>query len=438
MWCAVFGVLAAGAQSPAVLRTLPQAQEALGFTDYSWDGDSVCFSNASHVVQFYQGRRRAEVNGTVVYLNAAPDGHVKNGEWRMAAMDLDFLSLSILPKDCNVIKPLRVMVDAGHGGMDDGAISRTPAVPEKTLTLDLARRIGKLLEAAGMQVVYTRTNDVAVALETRARMARKEAADVFVSVHANFASNTNACGPETYVLTPAGFPGTPENSKARGVQAGNTNDFHNTLLGYSIHKHLVQVDPDVLDRGLKRQAFFVLREVPCPSVLVEVGFLSNEAEATKMLTDEWKDPCALAIARGVIEYARKADALTLALDERRQREARAREQAAKAKAEAAQKQAEEERKKAEVEQKKAEEARAEAERKQAEAERKKAEEAAKPEAPVKPEEPVKQDEPAKPEEPVKQDEGVQPVKPEPAAELPPPQAPHPEDPQTVFDFYLNR
>jgi len=314
---AFVGLSAAGAQ-PA-LKTLTQVQEALGCTGYSWDGDAVCLSNASHVVRFYQGRRKAEVNDVVVWLNAAPDGNVKAGDWRMAALDLDFLLLSVLPKDCNAIKPLRVMLDAGHGGMDDGASSRKPAVAEKKLTLDLVQRVGRLLEEMGMQVVYTRTNDVAVALDARSRAARRTSADVFVSVHANFASNTDACGPETYIVTPAGFAGTSGNSQPRGTQIGNANDFHSTLLGYSIHKHLVQVDPDMPDRGLKRQSFFVLREVSCPSVLVEVGFLSNRAEARKMLTTEWKDDCARAIMRGVIEYARKVDTLSLAVDERRQR-----------------------------------------------------------------------------------------------------------------------
>ena len=311
--------LAAGAQPPVPSKTLSQAQAALGFSDYVWDGDSVCLSDASRVVRFYQGRRKAEVNNVVVWLNAAPDGNVKAGEWRIAGIDLDFLALAMLPRDCNAIKPLRVMVDAGHGGMDDGAVSRAPAVSEKTLTLSLARNVGQRLEGMGMQVVYTRTNDVAVSLEERSRMARKAKADVFVSIHANFASNTNACGPETYVVTPAGFAGTTENSKARGFQIGNANDFHNTLLGYSIHKHLMQVDPDVPDRGLKRQSFFVLREISCPSVLVEVGFLSNTAETKKMLAAEWQDDCAQAIMRGVIEYARKTDTLTLAVDKKRQR-----------------------------------------------------------------------------------------------------------------------
>ena len=403
---AFVGVGAVEAQAPAAWRSLAQTQKALGFTEYTWDGDSVCFSNASNVVRFYQGRRRAEVNDVVVWLNAPADGNVKAGDWRIAAVDLDFLVLSILPDAGCAVKPLRVMLDAGHGGMDDGAIARKPVVSEKTLTLDLARRVGGLLEEAGMQVVYTRTNDVAVALDARARMARREAADVFVSIHANFAGNTNACGPETYVMTPAGFPGTPENSKPRTFQPGNANDFHNTLLGHSIHRRLVQVDPSVLDRGLKRQAFFVLREVSCPSVLVEVGFLSNEAETTKMLTPEWKGQCALAIAQGVIEYARKVDALTLAVNERRQRPVAAKEPPKAQPAPEAEAQPEEPR----------------------------AEPQPAPEPEAQPEEPRAEAQPA-PEAEAQPAPEAEAQPEEPRAE-PPPALPLPNAPRTVFDFYL--
>jgi len=302
-------------------KTLPQTQVALGFTNFVWDGDSVCLSNGTDVVRFYQGRRRSEVNGTVVWMNEAPEGNVNAGEWRIAGLDLDFLSLALLPRDCNAIKPLRVVLDAGHGGTDSGANSRAPAVSEKKLVLDLTKKVGQRLEGMGMKVVYTRTNDVAVELSDRIRMARKASADVFVSIHANHAGNTNACGPETYVVIPAGFAGTAENTKAKGFQIGNANDFQNTLLGYSMQRHLARVDSGVVDRGLKRQSFFVLREISCPAVLIEVGFLSNEAEAKKMLTKKWQDDCADAIMRGVIEYARKVDTLTLAVDERRKKAA---------------------------------------------------------------------------------------------------------------------
>jgi hypothetical protein len=122
------------------------------------------------------------------------------------------------------------------------------------------------------------------------------------------------------VINPAGYPGTPEGSRARGFQIGNANDYLNTLLGYSIQSRLVEMDAKAPDRGLKRQSFFVLRETSCPAVLVEIGFLSNPSELLKMLEPEWMDTCADSIAEGIFDYASKVDALNVAVREKRNRE----------------------------------------------------------------------------------------------------------------------
>jgi N-acetylmuramoyl-L-alanine amidase len=186
--------------------------------------------------------------------------------------------------------------------------------------LDLVRLVGQRLEDAGMTVSYTRTNDVAIALDERSRAARKAKADVFVSIHANFSPNPQSTGSETFVINAAGYAGTPEGSRARGFQIGNANDYYNTQLGYSIQRRLMEMDPKVPDRGLKRQSFFVLRETSCPAVLVEIGFLSNVSELLKMLEPEWMDTCADSISDGICEYASKVDALNVAIREKRERE----------------------------------------------------------------------------------------------------------------------
>jgi N-acetylmuramoyl-L-alanine amidase len=174
------------------------------------------------------------------------------------------------------------------------------------------------LEEADMKVSYTRTNDVALALDDRSLAARKAKADIFVSIHANFSPNPQSTGSETFVINPAGYAGTPEGSRARGFQIGNANDYLNTQLGYAIQSHLATMDAKVPDRGLKRQSFFVLRETSCPAVLVEIGFLSNVAELLKMLEPEWMDCCADSISDGIFEYASKVDALNVAIREKRE------------------------------------------------------------------------------------------------------------------------
>ena len=299
-------------------------QTAFGVTNYAWDGDSICFSNEQHLIRFYQGRRKFDVNGTAVWLNAPPDGSVTSGNWRLAATDLDLLLLSVLPKEEGALKPVRVMLDPGHGGEDDGASNKNPAVKEKDITLSIALKLGAHLTAAGMQVVYTRTNDTTIALDERSLLTRRSKADVFVSIHANYASKPEAAGVETYALTPCGYPGTAEGSRVPGWQIGNRFDFHNTLLGFSIHSKLA-VLAQAPDRGLRRQSFSVLRESSCPAVLLEVGFLSNRAEALKMLDDAWQEKCAAAVTEGVLTYAKKVETLDKSVAEKRARDTEANE-----------------------------------------------------------------------------------------------------------------
>ena len=323
--CALCGVaFRADAQSTIQWRSLKQVQTAIGITNYTWDGDSICFSNAQTQLRFYSGRRKADLNGTVFWLNAPAEGVATDGSWRLAGVDLDFLRLAILPRKEGGAKPLRILIDPGHGGTDEGASSSSPAIKEKDLTLALAKRIGAHLKKAGLHVDYTRTNDVTLTLDERSRIARKKKVDLFISVHANHAASSDACGVETYVLPPSGYAGTAEGSRSRGWQVGNRNDYHNTLLGFSIHRNLV-APTNTVDRGLKRQSFFVLRETSCPAVLLEFGFLSNTAEAKRMLRADWQERSAKAVAAGILSYAKKVDTLDLAVAEKRKQDAEANE-----------------------------------------------------------------------------------------------------------------
>ncbi len=307
---------------PIVWRDLTQIQNALGTGDPHWDGESLLFSNEQHQIRFFPGRRKADVNGTTVWLNAPATGSIAARDWRLAGTDLDLLQISLLPtpEADSVPEPLRVMLDPGHGGDDTGASCGNPAVREKDLTLAIAKRVGELLKRSGMRVAYTRTRDVTLSLDERVRLARKHRPDLFVSLHANHAANTNATGVETYVLPPSGFPGTAEGSPARGWQIGNRNDYHNTLLGFAIHRRLAALT-NTVDRGLKRQAFFVLRENGCPATLLEFGFLSNRDETLLMKTEAWQAACAEAIVEGILGYARRVTALDRAVAEKRARDA---------------------------------------------------------------------------------------------------------------------
>lgn len=294
-------------------------QQVTGTAECAWNGDVACFTNTCTRLCFYPGRRKSEVNGTTVWLNAASDGTFADKTWRLSEIDLDFIRYAMLPRDEHPFHPLKVLLDPGHGGNDEGTRSKDPVVKEKDLTLTIARRLGDKLRQAGFQVVYTRTCDTSLSLDDRARTARKSSADLLISIHANHADNADAAGFETYVLPPCGYPGTADGSRARGWQIGNRNDYRNTLLGFSVQQRLAAL-PDAIDRGLKRQSFFVLRETDCPAILIECGFMSNEEETRHMLEARWQDRCAAAIADGVRCYAGKVDALDRAIAAKRARD----------------------------------------------------------------------------------------------------------------------
>ena len=293
-------------------------------TNFVWDGDSLFLTNESHRIRFYSGRRKAEVNGITVWLNQEPKGTPADGTWNIAAADLDFLRLSILPdREEKKANDLLIVVDPGHGGDDPGAPSAIEEWHEKDFTLAVAGLLGSSLTNAGFRVKYTRTNDTFRTLAQRTLFAKTEKADLFISLHANYASNKDAHGFETYVVPPSGFRGTMVGSRLCKWQRGNKNDFPNTLLAYSIQKEVVTSLTNRIDRGMRRQSFYVLREISCPAVLIEFGFLSNLSEAREMQSALWQSNHVAAVTRGIVSYAKKIAPLDLAVAAKRKADEKA-------------------------------------------------------------------------------------------------------------------
>lgn len=199
-----------------------------------------------------------------------------------------------------------VVLDPGHGAEDSGAKGKQ-GVEEKRAVLDIARRVRSHLAAAGLVVYMTRENDRFIELEQRAQLAKRWGADVFVSIHLNSAASRSAKGAESYILAAEGFTSTAGGS--RGSRApGNKHDATNAALGFQIHRALVK-QTGAADRGLRRARFIVLRNAPCPSVLVECGFLSNAEEERKVMNPAYRDEIARGLAKGIVNYvtlARKA------------------------------------------------------------------------------------------------------------------------------------
>jgi N-acetylmuramoyl-L-alanine amidase len=195
-----------------------------------------------------------------------------------------------------------IVLDAGHGGHDNGAWS--PYGYEKTFTLDVVYRAKKLLEGQGYKVVLTRSNDTFVALHERSRIANKYENALFISVHFN--SGGAGTGLETYTLSPRGVP----SMMADGPRVsdfvecpGNVNDAQNMALATAMHAAQV-VRTRLYDRGIKRARFVVIRETKIPAVLIEGGFLSHSHDAKIIATPEYRQNMAQSIVVAVNNYRR--------------------------------------------------------------------------------------------------------------------------------------
>lgn len=197
-----------------------------------------------------------------------------------------------------------VILDAGHGGSDSGAVGRLGA--EKEFTLDVAFRARSELSKAGFQVFLTRSQDEFVSLEDRARFANRfEGGNaLFISIHFN--SSGWGTGVETFTLAPQGVPSMMSDGPMVSDLVrcpGNARDAENMALATATHASVV-LRAKLPDRGIKRARFFVIRETVLPSVLLEGGFISNPEEIRRIASGEYRQQLAGGILEAVQNYRR--------------------------------------------------------------------------------------------------------------------------------------
>lgn len=251
------------------------------------------------------------------------------------------------PRATSLLSIRKVVIDAGHGGKDEGAVG-PGGVKEKDVNLAIARRVGAALEARlGVEVVYTRTDDRFISLEQRARIANKHRADLFVSVHANAHRKHRVHGIETYylnttssryarklarrenLLSKDGVDGPepdevveedddaeaslPEGELGQDVKLiladlamRSASLESRRLAGYvqsSMVGRLRRDYEDVKDLGVKHALFYVLLGVRMPAVLIETGFVSHAEESKRLADAAYQDRLARAIVQGVSRFA---------------------------------------------------------------------------------------------------------------------------------------
>jgi N-acetylmuramoyl-L-alanine amidase len=179
-----------------------------------------------------------------------------------------------------IAHPAVVVIDPGHGGHDRGGMPGQ-RLPEKPYTLDVAKRLARILEETGdIKVIMTRTGDYFVPLGWRTAIANQEVGRhaVFVSIHFNAGLRRSAYGIETYY-----------------------NNWRAYRLAALIHPRVIQALGST-DRGIRHRGYFVLRRNRLPAVLVECGFLTNPAEAARITNYVYRERIARAIAAGIMRY----------------------------------------------------------------------------------------------------------------------------------------
>lgn len=219
-----------------------------------------------------------------------------------------------------------VVVDSGHGGRDPGAIGRKLRFKEKNLTLDIAKRLKELLEKSGLKVIMTRNDDTFIPLSKRVQIVNRSGAELFVSVHIN-ASRTRALkGFECYFLS------NTANDNARALEALENASLK--LDEANISRHFRALDATLWDmvlteyraesadlanricdavgeslamknRGVRSARFYVLKGALMPSVLIEMGYISNRYEEIKLKESAFLDKMTGAIAKGILDYKRE-------------------------------------------------------------------------------------------------------------------------------------
>ncbi len=238
------------------------------------------------------------------------------------------LAAILFSPEANAQKVRKVVIDAGHGGHDPGAVGKISK--EKDITLSIALKTGKFIEEnlPDVKVIYTRKTDVFVELYRRAKIANEAKADLFISIHCNANKSSTPYGAETYVM---GLHRSDANLSVAQTENASIlleEDYHVQYDGFdptspegyiffsmlqnaymdqslglasNVQKHFKE-RVNLFDRGVKQAGFLVLYKTTMPSVLIETGFISNLKEEKTLASEEGQTYIASAIYRAIKEY----------------------------------------------------------------------------------------------------------------------------------------
>ena len=220
---------------------------------------------------------------------------------------------------------------AGHGGHDSGTLG-PGGLEEKDVVLDVALRLGRLLkQRLGADVIYTRSDDTFIPLETRTAIANQAQADLFISIHANSSPDTDARGVEVYYLNFTSSADALEVAARENASSDESihqlsdlvkkialqdkiNESHAFAddVDSSLYAGLDQGNPGLKDRGVKKAPFVVLIGANMPSILAEISFLTNPDDAAELRQPKYRERIAESLYRGVSRYVSSLNGVRVA------------------------------------------------------------------------------------------------------------------------------
>ncbi len=266
-------------------------------------------------------------NETRIYLKMNPEYKYRyklflseNGKYLIVRVEKNIAVVKSKPQTIPKHIPV-IVIDPGHGGKDPGAIGIYNK--EKTVTLSIGKYVAYFLKKDGYRVIMTRTKDVYPTLAQRAELANRVKADVFVSIHANYApkERLKARGLEVYFLnTTSDKRALWLAAKENGMSISQISDLNKIILSliqtskiqYSgilaadVYKNILKYGRKVykgyIGRGVKQAPFFVLVDTRCPSILIETAFINNPKDALMLKSPVFRKQVAYGIAKGIEVY----------------------------------------------------------------------------------------------------------------------------------------
>ena len=269
------------------LRAVPSAQRLI-------------LTDGKRTLSFLPDKNEFSVNNIKYHLTF-PVVHRQNTYYLSDLDRRNLLEPLLNPASVPRYRILNIVIDPGHGGHDNGAAGKTSR--EKDLTLQVAQRAAKKLSACGFRVSLTRERDVYLSLPQRAEIARQRQADLFLSIHINAAANTGVSGIECFAITPVGAPSSGSKTAETRKYPGNGFGINSFALANQLHRHLL-AGTKAADRGVKWARFQVLREINCPGSLIELGFISNRQEESRLNLPSYQEAVAQAICNAVLSYSK--------------------------------------------------------------------------------------------------------------------------------------